>query len=228
MRNPLTVNFVMALALTGILVACGGEDPLQTRDAGQMSADELAAAVAASMPGLRPYDPDNDEDGLRLYPRGRLLLLQGTVDSDSYDQVYDALKDAPDIEAVVLVVVPGSADDEVNLKLGRMLRQARMTTYLPATGLVASGGVDLLISGARRIMERGAAVGVHSWAASDGTNGDDLPRDHADHRIFLDYYEEMGIPEEFYWFTLRAAPPEDLHWMTEAELQQYRVYTVLR
>ena len=53
----------------------------------------------------------------------------------------------------------------------------------------------------------------------------DLPEDHEEHRLYLDYYEEMGIPAEFYWRTLSAAPPEGIHWMTEEELERFGFFT---
>ena len=222
-------HIVMVLSLMGILAACGVEPPpLPTREPTQISADELASAVAESLEGVDLDVPDDADYGLRLYPRGNLLLLLGIVDSDSPDQVYAALKHSPDIRVVVLANVPGSADDDANLKLGRMLRQAGMSTYLPARRLVASGGVDLLLSGARRIVERGSMVGVHSWADSGGSTGDTVPREHPDHQPYLEYYLEMGVPQEFYWFTLGAAPPDGLHWMTEAEMERYRIFTEIR
>lgn len=229
MCSRLPVKAVMILSLMGIPAACGIESaPLPTREAEHISASGLAEEVAESLAGVGLDGSDGGEDGLRLYSRGNLLLLLGTVDSDSPSQVYDALKDSPGIRVVVLVNVPGSADDEANLKLGRMLRQAGISTYLPARGLVASGGVDLLLSGARRIVERGAMVGVHSWADSDGSSGDAIPREHPHHRLYLEYYQEMGVTQEFYWFTLGAAPPEGMHWMTEAELERYEIFTELR
>ena len=36
-----------------------------------------------------------------------------------------------------------------------------------------------------------------------------------------DYYEEMGITENFYWFALEAASADDIHWMTQEELTTY-------
>ena len=39
-------------------------------------------------------------------------------------------------------------------------------------------------------------------------------RDHEEHRVYLDFYEEMGIPEAFYWFTLEAASADEVHWMS--------------
>lgn len=216
----------LVLPLAAALIACGAADPLPTRDAGQISATELAEAVAANLMDADLVEPE--DEGLLLDLRGGLLFVRGVVDSGSRDQVYDALRDAPNVRVVVLTSVPGSADDEGNLELGRMLRGAGMITYLPAQALVASGGTDLFLSGAQRIVERGAMVGVHSWADSDGTFGGELPRDDRAHQTYLEYYREMGIPEDFYWFTLQAAPPEGMHWMTEAELDDYAIYTELR
>ena len=108
-----------------------------------------------------------------------------------------------------------------------MLRQANYATYLPAGGLVASGGTDLLLAGVPRIVERGTTIGVHSW--SDGAAiGDTIARDAEDHRAYLDYYRVLAIDQEFYWFTLQAAPADGMHWMTDSEMAKYSVYTHLR
>ena len=139
----------------------------------------------------------------------------------------EVLNGSPGVRTVVLTNLPGSANDGVNLSLGRKLRAAGVTTYLPARGMVASGGTDLLLSGVRRIVESGAQVGVHSWRGLFKA-GSDLPRDHSDHQMFLDYYWQMSIPEDFYWFTLNAAPPDGMHWMTEEEMELYEVFTELR
>ena len=67
-------------------------------------------------------------------------------------------------------------------------------------------------------------LGVHSWGGDDFT-GAELPRDDPAHDLYLDYYSEMGIPTEFYWFTLEAAPVEDVHFMTPEEIAQYKITT---
>lgn len=98
--------------------------------------------------------------------------------------------------------------------------------------MTASGGTDLLLSGARRIVECDVQVGVHSWASGRWifglVNGDELPRDDPAHRSYLDYYRDIGIPEAFYWFTLEAAPPDSIHWMNEDEMERYRIHTHFR
>ena len=218
----------LALLALALLAACGGSPTaveLAPRTGADLSPDELARAVAQHMEPADFVEPD--VDALILRVRGDLLFVKGVVNTGSDAQVVAALNEAPGVRTVVLTMLPGSADDVTNIALGRTLRRAGITTYLPAQGMVASGGTDLLISGLRRIVERGALVGVHSWSAG-AQSGADIPRDDAEHQIFLDYYREMSIPEEFYWFTLEAAPPEGMHWMTEAELTRYRVPTVLR
>ena len=35
----------------------------------------------------------------------------------------------------------------------------------------------------------------------------------------------MGIPADFYWFTLEAAPADDIHWMSRDEMETYAVVT---
>lgn len=202
-------------------------DNLPVRDIVQQPTQaQLADAVAAH---LVPEDFEEfSREKLYLEVRGDLLFVKGVVNTHSHDSVYNILEDEPGVYAVVLTYVPGSADDEVNLELGRLLHDIGMTTYLPSQAEVASGGTDLFLAGVRRIVERGARIGVHSWSAGRSETGDKLPRDHPEHKRYLNYYRDIGIDEDFYWFTLQAAPPEDIHWMTEEEMTQYAIHTSLR
>jgi len=61
-------------------------------------------------------------------------------------------------------------------------------------------------------LAKGALVGVHSWGGGDGdgdggdiNNANELPRQSAEHKPYLDYYQKIGINSEFYWFTIAAA-----------------------
>ena len=185
--------------------------------------ERLAQSVAEHLTGA-----DFDEPaGNRLSVRGDLLFVKGVVNRRSALRVHKALLTAPDVGVVVLTHVPGSAHDPTNLELGLMLRQANYTTYLPSGGQVASGGTDLLLAGILRIVERGAKIGVHSWSDGSAT-GDTFSREAEAHRIYLDYYRALAIDQEFYWFTLRAAPADGMHWMTDSEMAKFSVYTHLR
>ncbi len=150
------------------------------------------------------------------------VVLTGEVDTDSVDAFEDVIDAHPNVRTLVLQNVGGSVDDEANLELGRLVRQLGMTTRVPSTGLVASGGTDLLLAGQTRVLEPGACVGVHAWAA-DGFTANDLSHDAADHELYLGYYRDLGIDEAFYWFTPQAAPADDMHWMTAAEATRFGV-----
>ena len=45
------------------------------------------------------------------------------------------------------------------------------------------------------------------------------------HQMYLGFYKQMGIPEDFYWFTLKAAGLDEIHWMTEDEINRYGLST---
>jgi len=55
--------------------------------------------------------------------------------------------------------------------------------------------------------------------------GADLPRDDEEHELYLEYCDEMGIPRSFYWRSLHAASSDDMHWMTEEELGEFKMLT---
>ena len=225
----LRVVATAGLLLCSAAVYCGGHaaaltlpdrDPVTDSDVAR-----LAQSVAEHLTTADFVEPAGNR--LRLSIRGDLLYVKGVVNRRSARRVHKALITAPDVGVVVLTHVPGSAHDTTNLELGRMLRQANYATYLPSGGLVASGGTDLLLAGVLRIVERGARIGVHSWSDGSAT-GDTIAPEAEAHRIYLDYYRALAIDEAFYWFTLQAAPADEIHWMTESEMATYAVYTHLR
>lgn len=157
--------------------------------------------------------------------QGDVFVAQGVIDHTTPGRVAQALRQNPGVTMLVLTHVPGSNDDEANLQAARLIRQAGLTTFVPEGGLVASGGTDLFLAGQTRAIGPGACIGVHSWAAGGGIEGRDVPPNHPDHQLFLRYYAEMGIPADFYWYTLDIAGADDMHYMAHSELRRYRVVT---
>ena len=164
------------------------------------------------------YRVSFDVEGDRAY-------MNGTINTGTPAQVEALLAEHPGLAVIELEVVPGSVDDEACLEAGRMVREHGLSTYLAADGEIASGGVDFFLAGIDRTVEDGGLVGVHSWSQLGGPNGEDLPRDDPEHQPYLDYLSEMGVTEDFYWFTLEAAPASDIHWMSRDELVAYEVLT---
>lgn len=150
--------------------------------------------------------------------------MRGEIDSATPARIRSLLHDHPEVDTLVLADVPGSVDDHANVRAARLVRAAGLTTRVPPGGEVASGGVDLFLAGRARRAAPDARLGVHSW--SDGRiDGADVPPDDPQHALYLELYEELGIPTAFYWFTLTAAPADDIHWMTPAELERFGVLT---
>ena len=160
---------------------------------------------------------------------GDALVLEGVIDGRTLGDLKAALDENPGINRLVLQHIPGSADDENSLtSLASFIRSSELTTVVPSDGVVASGGTDMIVMGRTRRIEPGACVGVHTWGAGGLFSvkaGTDVPRDDPMHQMYLGFYKQMGIPEDFYWFTLKAAGLDEIHWMTEDEINRYGLST---
>ncbi|MEX0284091.1 MAG: alpha/beta hydrolase [Paracoccaceae bacterium] len=165
----------------------------------------------------------------QLVPEEHRLTVFGTIDGQTPGALRRSVDRNPEVTTLVLQNVPGSVDDDASLtQMARFIRDAGLTTRVPSDGMVASGGVDMLAMGATRVIEPGACVGVHSWAEGGllgSVAGADLPRTDPAHDLYLSFYEDMGIPESFYWFTLSAAGPDDIHWMSPREINRFQLST---
>ncbi|MEM7166711.1 MAG: hypothetical protein AAF581_14685 [Planctomycetota bacterium] len=155
---------------------------------------------------------------------GDRAIMTGVICATTPTRVKALFREHPNVRAIEMREVPGSVDDAANLEAARYLRTQGLETLVPRDGEIASGGVDFFLAGASRTVEIGARLGVHSWGF-DGFQGADLPREDPQHRMYLEFYEEMGIPVDFYWYTLRAAPADGVHWMTRDEMKRYHVCT---
>ncbi|MCE7994710.1 MAG: alpha/beta hydrolase [Roseivirga sp.] len=154
------------------------------------------------------------------------LVLNGVIDSNTDSAFDEALRQNPNTELIIFREAPGSDDDDTNLQVGRKLFQLGLRTQVEDNGLIASGAVDLFLAGSQRTLGANARVGVHSW--SDGTSdATDFPRSSSEHLLYIDYYKSIGfsnqLAEDFYFFTINAAPADDIHWMTEAEIVTYQI-----
>lgn len=152
------------------------------------------------------------------------LFMKGVIYGYTHRDLTNVLERNPAIKTIVMVEVPGSVDDEVNLKASQEIRKRNIATYIPEGGWVASGGTDMFLAGTIRTAHKTAKLGVHSWGDDRGV-ATDYPKDHDSHQKYLSYYQQMMIPEAFYWYTLHAAPAEDIHWMTAEEIKRYNVFT---
>ena len=155
---------------------------------------------------------------------GTDAVMTGVIGPTTPGRVLELILEHPRVARIVMEDVPGSMDDESNLRAARWVRRSGLATHVPEDGEVASGGTDFFQAGTIRTRGEGARFGVHSWSGV-GEEGAEVPKDDPEHRKYVEYCREMGIPESFYWYTLEAAPADDIHWMTDKELVRFGMLT---
>ncbi|MCU7922024.1 MAG: hypothetical protein KZQ88_04935 [Candidatus Thiodiazotropha sp. (ex Dulcina madagascariensis)] len=156
------------------------------------------------------------------------LRLSGGLGTRAYNQVFDLVKNHPEVTIIVEGSISGSIHDDINMQTGRLIRKSGLSTHLLGTSDIASGAVDLFCSGNQRTMEDGAAFGVHSWSDGEGIEAGSLPVDSPLHNAQIAYFNEMlGEPvgKDFYFFTIHAAPADDIYYMSRSEIESFGILT---
>ena len=154
--------------------------------------------------------------------KGDIAYMNGVIESGTPATVLELIFEHPEVKTIEMMNVPGSGDDVANLRASLYVRKFGLNTKVNSKSLIASGGSDFFLAGNKRTVEKGSIIGVHSWGGP-GPAAADVPRDAEVHKKYLDYYEKVNIPTEFYWYTLEAAPADGMHNMTEAEIEKYNV-----
>lgn len=166
----------------------------------------------------------SNEKAAEFRVEGQQAYVNGILGKTAHMRFKLFIEENPDVKTLILEHVPGSINDEYNVQTCELLHNEGINTKAMSYSEIASGGVDLLISGNERVIESGAKIGVHSWASGD-KEGIDYPSDSPEHQLFYDLFERIGMDTSFYWFTLRAAPADSMHWMTEEEIDFYQLRT---
>jgi hypothetical protein len=125
-----------------------------------------------------------------------LAAVIGTTNAESPYQFERMIAAYPAITQINFIDAAGTVDDVANLKLGRDIRAAGISTHVPANGSVRSGAVDLFLAGSLRTMEEGARFAVHSWRDNYGRGPADFPEHDPVNRLYIDYYIDMGMSHE--------------------------------
>ncbi len=193
-------------------VTTTSEEWTEVSDSG---ADRLVSPHAAERPGGEAYGP------FRLLDEHRAALVDAT-DRATPGQFAAMLRDHPGLVIIEMVECPGTEDDIANLQLGRMIRNAGISTHVPANGSVRSGAVELFLAGRTRQIDDGAEFAVHAWRDTDGHEPDDYPANSPVNRIYLDYYGQMGLarPQAFYDMT-NAVANADARWLTAQDMREW-------
>lgn len=155
------------------------------------------------------------------------IILDGVINSSAFKDFKKLANEYPTIKVLKIVNCEGSINDDVNLELAKYVYKQRFNTYLNDNGLIASGGTDLFLAGRKRSLGKNIRVGVHSWGDGKDIQATDFPRDHKQHKPYIEYYQSIGFTskeaEDFYFFTIKSAPTDSIHWMTVKEIELYRI-----
>lgn len=150
--------------------------------------------------------------------------LVATTDVASPRHFDAMLRDYPGLAVLEMPDAPGTSHDLANLALGRKIRAAGLETHVPAGGSVRSGAVELFLAGTRQTMAPGATFAVHSWMDTRGLEPRHFAEDAPENRLYLDYYEEMGMAPDharaFYAMT-NSVPHSGALWLDTAAMQRW-------
>lgn len=165
---------------------------------------------------------------MEFHVNGTFAVAIGYITSNTPTIVQNLINNNPSVTTIVLLDSGGSEDDQANLTASQLIHNAGYKMYIPSNGFIASGAVDMFLAGVIRVADVGSQVGVHSW--SDGTNdATNFPVGHSYHLPYINYYVSMGYTqqaaEDFYYFTINAAPASSVYWMTESEKDIYSIRT---
>ncbi|AWW72826.1 alpha/beta hydrolase [Erythrobacter sp. KY5] len=150
------------------------------------------------------------------------VKMVGSTDSSTPRHFDAMMHDFPQLETLEMVEAPGTTNDIANLAVGRRIRAAGLSTHVPRGGSVRSGAVELFLAGVTRQVDDGAQFAVHSWLDNHGREADDFAASDPAHRLYLDYYVEMGMSErrahEFYAMT-NSVPHRTALWLVADDMR---------
>lgn len=159
----------------------------------------------------------------RVLDASRAAMV-GATDAASPGQFDAMLRDYPGLATLEMIEAPGTSNDLANLALGRRIRAAGIATHVPRGGSVRSGAVELFLAGVTRRIDPGAQFAVHAWLDEQGREPDDFAPDAPANRLYLDYYQEMGMSEAraraFYAMT-NSVPHASARWLRAEEMRDW-------
>ncbi|UZP66139.1 hypothetical protein N1030_10940 [Desulfovibrio mangrovi] len=165
-----------------------------------------------------------DDDSATFTVQGTTAVMRGMIDRSTASAIIELMTENDQVRTISMQRVTSSAGYRELRDAARLLRDYRLTTHVPADGYISQDALDFYIGGWKRTAAQGATIAVGSWF--DGDNyGVDLPRHNSLHYGYLTWFRENGLPEDFYWFSLNAAPKGNERPLTREEMVRYRVVT---
>jgi hypothetical protein len=179
--------------------------------------------VPGAVSALSPQSVFQQFGPFRVLDPHRAAIV-GSTDASSPQAFKQMLSAWPEIAVLEFVDASGTTNDIANLKLGRAIRSAGISTHIPPGGSARSGAVELFLAGTKRSIAADSWFAVHSWRDGAGREPRDFAPDAPENRLYLDYYVEMGMsPDDaraFYALT-NSVPHNDALWIKGAEMSRW-------
>lgn len=189
-----------------------------------VSAFLIGASLLAGCMGASSNGAVADDDSATFTVQGNTAVMRGMIDRSTSNAIIDLMSENDQVRTIVMQRVTGSTGYRELRDAARLIRDYRLTVHVPDGGYVAPAAIDFFIAGWKRSAGAGANIAVGSWF--DGDNyGVDLPRHNSLHYGYLTWLRENGIPEDYYWFSLTAAPKGEERPLTRDELIRFRLVT---
>ena len=209
--------FISVIALIGISIISNA----QVSKSNNCTVDTLG--YANFLQTLHP----KENATFQLHVFGTFAVAYGVIGPTTPSVFQNLIDNHPLVTTIIMHSCPGSKDDNSNLVASMLVYNHAYKMYLPVNGFISSGAVDMFLAGAVRVIDSTFdPVGVHSW--SDGVNDATFyPTGHANHQPYIDYYMNIGFSkqeaETFYYFTINAASANKIYWMTQKEIDHYKI-----
>jgi len=212
-----------------VINACGGGSQLYNA----IDDDAINAANVTNKGSYKALAEDRGREPVTFEVVENVAYMRGVMDSTIPHLVKNLVRNYPAVDSIVMTRVLGTIDFEATLEAGKAIREACLTTVVPYMGKIASGGVHFFLGGCTRIIEAGGKLGVHTWKHTihdDEGNveqswlANEFSQTDPVHKMYLDYQNEMGIPDDLYWRAIDI-PFEEIHYLTTDEIFMFNVST---
>lgn len=204
-------------------------DPVTAPIPPSVERPEIDPDNPAYNPGERLTEPaENLREPLRIeLGSGGRLELEGVIQPGSADRMAEELRARGEYVTTIALNSPGGVVEEA-LAMGRMIREGGYNTSVASGALCASSCPLVLAGGVERLVETGAAVGVHQIYTGQVTadqSAQALSDAQATTARIVRYLDEMGIGQQM-WVHALETPPARLYYFTADEMLEYELATL--
>ncbi|KIP97655.1 periplasmic protein [Agrobacterium tumefaciens] len=191
----------------------------------------LPPKTAPGAPGAPPVQPSSPEEVLRKpmtfnLVSGGVLVAEGTIDPGAAARFANEVEARGEYIKLVSLNSPGGSVDDA-IAMSKLIREKNIATKVAERALCASSCPIVFAGGVTRSAEKDAVVGVHQVfnAGIDRPSPEQaMSSAQTTTALVARHLDEMGIGAGL-WFHALETPPNQLYYLTPAEMLEYRLTT---